>query len=257
MTTVRNAGYLCFDVWKMGGSVSTGQVAIVNADGTNPRTLSDGLMPSFSPGGKRIAFSRAGQNRGIWIMSIEGPETELVQIDPEGWGTSWGSDGRIAYTSFGAGGGNITIVNVVEGTRDVVFDEAKSPYQQIYWNFAWSPDCKRIAFKGVTADGKKELGIVDSRGEKFGLIRRPDLENVHESMCWTRDGSRVVVTRPCADRENRPQVYTWNPDDKDAPLELLPKQDPQRPVITVAPAPDGKKLAMSCLMPVAVTPGAK
>ena len=244
----RDGKLICFDGWKMGGSTATGQIIVVNADGTNPRAISDGLMPSFSPGGKRIAFTRSGKERGVWIMSTQGPETELVQIDQNGWGTSWAPDGRVAYTTSTTGGANLMLLNIVDGTRELVFNEEKSPYQTIYWNFAFSPDSKRIVFKGITPEGKREVGIVDSRGEKFGFTRRPLLTDVHESFCWTADGSRILVTKPCPERENLTQVYSLNPD-QDEPLQLLSKQDSERPAVTAACSPDGKRLAITCLTP--------
>ncbi|MDB5391917.1 MAG: translocation protein TolB [Planctomycetaceae bacterium] len=237
---------VCFDVWKTGQTHTNGQIALVNADGTKPRILGDGLMPSFSPGGKRITFSRPG--KGVWIMSAEGPDVELVQLDPSGWGTSWSSDGRIAYTASTGRGDNLIIVNIVEGTRTSIFDEEKSPYSQIYWNMAWSPDSKRIVFKGTTPEGKNELAIVDARGEKHGFVRRP-FPDVHESFAWSPDGSQILVAKPCPERGNQSQLYSLNPD-KDEPLQLLPKQDPQRPAVTASFSPDGKKLVSSCLMPV-------
>jgi len=238
---------ICFDVWKTGGSTATGQIALVQADGSNPRTICDGLMPSFSPGGKRIAFSRTGANYGIWIMSTDGPDTELVHLDERGWGTSWAPDGRIAFATSRAGMANLVVLNIVEGTRELVFDEQESPYQQIYWNFAWSPDSRRIVFKAITTHGKKEVGIVDVRGVKFGHIRRPELSTVHESFTWSPDGARILVTKACPERANRAQIYSFNPD-KNESLELLSKQDSERPCTTAAYAPDGKSLVVSCQM---------
>src|SRR5262245_48664356 len=57
---------------------SDGKIIVVNADGTNARVLGDGAMPSFSPRHNRIAFSRYEPNYGVWVMSIDGPEKELV-----------------------------------------------------------------------------------------------------------------------------------------------------------------------------------
>jgi TolB protein len=251
----RDGKLICFDVWKMGGSVATGQIAVVNADGTKPRIIGEGVMPSFSPGGKRIAFSRASVG-GVWITSLDEPDQEPVQLDAAGWGTSWAPDGRIAFAISNGGGRNLAVVDLVDGTRELLFDAQTSPYRSIYWNMAWSPDSKRIVFKGITREGQVEVGVVDSRGEKFGHIRRP-YSDVHESFTWSADGSRILVTKPCPERENLAQVYSFNPD-KDEPLELLPKQDPQRASTTAASSPDGKQLVISCLMPVALkVPAAK
>src|SRR5262245_17600312 len=58
------------------------KIVVVNADGSQPRILGDGGVPSFSPRGDRIVFRRTGSNKGIWVMSSEGPERELHSISP-------------------------------------------------------------------------------------------------------------------------------------------------------------------------------
>lgn len=239
---------VCFDAWKVGGTFATGRIIVTNADGTNPRILSDGCMPSLSPKGNRIAFCRSGDSNGIWIMSTKGPEVELLEIDSQGWGTSWSPDGRVAYASQGPGGGNLTVVDITEGTREFLLDEERSPYSQIRWNFAWSPNGKRIVFKGITKEGKPEVGIVDTRGQKFGLIRRPAYSDAHDSFTWSADGSRVIVSKPCAEQENRQQLYSFNPD-RDEPMQLMVNQDPKLSSITAAASPDGKKLVISSSKP--------
>jgi Ca2+-binding EF-hand superfamily protein len=79
--------YIAFDGWKAGQGFGGSQIVVVQADGRNPRVLGPGAMPCFSPGGQRIAFSKPGS--GTWIMSSQGPDEELVQLDPQGWGTDW------------------------------------------------------------------------------------------------------------------------------------------------------------------------
>lgn len=238
---------ICFDCRK-GDAAPTWQIAVVNGNGTDPRILCDGNMPCFSPRGNRIAFSRSGKFQGVWIMSTEGPDTEIVQVDATGFGTSWASDGRLAYTSRGGAGANLIIANIVEGTRDLVFDEETMPYQRIYWNFAWSRDSKRIAFKGTAKNGKEEIGIVDARGESFGLIRRPEFADAHESVTWSADGKRVVIARPCAERGNFNQFYSFNPDNNDPPT-LLENQDTKRSCHNPGFSSDGKKMVFSTLKP--------
>src|SRR5262249_22629035 len=71
--------YIAFDAWKEGQNFASSQVVVVQADGRNPRVLGPGAMPCFSPGGRRIAFSKPGS--GTWIMSSRGPDDELMQLD--------------------------------------------------------------------------------------------------------------------------------------------------------------------------------
>src|SRR5687768_10041112 len=64
---------IAFDAHQAGQTSNQTRIVVVNADGSNPRVLIDGAMPSFSPGGHRITFSRYEPNRGVWVMSAEDP----------------------------------------------------------------------------------------------------------------------------------------------------------------------------------------
>ena len=157
---------IAFDAWrpKLGETSNDSKIIVVNADGTNPRVLGDGAMPSFSPRHNRITYSRYTPNYGVWVMSSEGPEKELVLLDEEGWGADWSPDGKqIAYTVF-AEPANLVVFDLVEGEKVKLFEEGKSPYSSFFWNFAWSPDGRHIAFKGQRTDGgKSEVAIIDAR----------------------------------------------------------------------------------------------
>jgi Tol biopolymer transport system component len=236
--------FIAFDGWRPqhGENFSSSQVVVVQVDGRNPRVLGAGAMPSFSPGGSRIAFSspKAG---GTWIISREGPEDELIQVDQTAWGTDWSPDGRLAYSVNTPGGANLVIFNLVEGSTDFLFDKEKSPYRQIFWNMAWSPNGKRIAFKGLDANGKEGMGIVDTRGEKFGFIKRFE-GPILASFAWSPIESRILFVKQDPDTR-RYQIYFVDPDTKDPP-QLLPGQDDLRDYSDVAYSPDGKKIVFSC-----------
>jgi len=235
---------IAFDAWRPGidENFAASKVLLVNADGTGLKALGDGLMPSFSPRQKRIAFSRQEPNYGVWVMSTEGPDKELVQIDPEGWGADWSPDGkRIAYALNDNNGPNLAVYDIVEGERVLLFEEGKSPYANFFWNFSWSPDGRRIAFKAQRADNEKfELAVVDARGAKHGLITRVE-EEVTPNVTWTRDSKRIYFSKKTASRNNRVQLYTAAADTTDAP-ELLSGQDPARANTFAIPSPDGKQL---------------
>jgi hypothetical protein len=78
---------VAFDAWrpKLGETSNDAKIVVCNADGTGARVLGDGAMPSFSPRRQRIAFSRYSPNYGVWVMSSEGPDKELVLLDETGW----------------------------------------------------------------------------------------------------------------------------------------------------------------------------
>ncbi|HEY2411776.1 MAG TPA: hypothetical protein VGI40_06020 [Pirellulaceae bacterium] len=235
---------IAFDAWRPGieEKFTDAKILIVNADGTGLKVLSDGMMPSFSPRHNRIAFSRQHPNYGVWVMSSEGPDKELVQIDEHGWGADWSPDGKqIAYALYEGNESNFAVYDIVEGERFLLFEEGKSPYSNFFWNFSWSPDGRRIAVKAQRADNEKfELVIIDARGAKHGLVTRVE-EEVTPNVTWTRDSKRVLFSQKTASRNNRVQLYAAAADTNDAP-ELLAGQDPQRANTYAVPSPDGKQL---------------
>jgi len=237
--------FIAFDAWKpqKGEDFSASQIVVVNADGGNPRVLGDGAMPCFSPEGHRLAFS-GPKTGGTWIMGSKGPDDELLQLDNRGWGTDWSRDGRIVYALRLEGGANLVVYNFVEGRTELVFDRQKTPYKQIYWNMAWSPDSKRIAFKGMNTEGKIEVGVVDARGEKFGFVRRHEGNTIPASFAWTPEKPRILFVEQTKDTQFF-QLFALDPDTKDPP-QLLPAQDSMRHYADIACSPDGKKIVFSC-----------
>jgi len=235
---------IAFDAWRPGmdKDFTESKVILVNADGTGLKVLTDGMMPSFSPKHNRIAFSRQEPNYGVWVMSSEGPEKELVHIDPEGWGADWSPDGKqIAYALYDNTGPNLAVYDIVEGQRVLLFEEGKSPYASFFWNFSWSPDGRHIAFKAQRADNQNfELVIIDARGAKHGLITRVEAE-VTPSVTWSHDSKRIFFSQKTASRNNRVQLYTADAETKAAP-ELFPGQDAGRANTFAIPSPDGKQL---------------
>ena len=69
----------------------------VRSDGSGGVDLCDGLMPSWSPDGKRFACSRYEGGSSVWIMKADG--TADHRID-DGWSAQWSPDGKsVAYTN--------------------------------------------------------------------------------------------------------------------------------------------------------------
>ncbi len=239
---------IAFDTWdpKGGESGSKAVITVVDADGENPRILGDGSMPSFSPGGHRIAFSRY-KERGVWVMSSEGPEELLVLIDENGWGADWSPDGtRIAYTTT-QNGPNIIVYSLVEGTHLRLFAENENPYRHFYWNFAWSGDSKQIVFRGIRKAGGSEVAIVNASGANHGLKTIFTGESL-PAMAWSPDSKTILLTIRNPKESNRWQLHAIDATDPQEP-KRLPGQVLGGQFTDMAYSPDGKRIAVTTVLP--------
>lgn len=231
---------MAMDGWRprQGEKGSDAQIIVFDVDGTNVRVLGDGAMPSFSPQGKRVAYSRYSPNNGIWVQDVDEPDSEPVLLDERGWGTDWSPDGtRIAYTSRTQSGDNFRIYNLVEGTSEFLFEDGLSPYAQITWNFSWSPDNRFIAFRASRKDGMTEVAVVDARGARYGLVKCFE-GPADPHVSWTPDGK--VMFAKSANKQL--QLYTVDPTHPEEVPILFPLA-PDRSINEGVFSPDGTRIA--------------
>lgn len=242
----RDGKLIAFDTWRGTNGeegVRYGKIGIVDADGGDAKILGDGVMPSLSPEGDRLAFSHSG--KGVLLMDLSGdaPETEL--IDASGWGTAWSPDG--ASIAYGRGG-NLVIYDIAKDDKRTLFNDEASPYQYIKWNFAWSADSSKIAFQGVLEDKSTILAIVDARGAEFGHTIRY-IGAFEPTLCWSPDGNQILFAANCPQRNNLRQIYSINPNDWSPPY-LLPEQATNRSITDMTFSPDGTTLTFTASRPV-------
>jgi hypothetical protein len=115
------------------------------ADGSNMRDLGRGTMPSWSPRGRRIVFSREAPESGVWIMRADGGEQQI--LDNHGWGASWSPDGtKIAWHRTVAGAAEIVIHRIAEDDFDVVFGDRSSGVSQVLRQISWFRNSQGVTF---------------------------------------------------------------------------------------------------------------
>ena len=178
------------------------EIYVMDNDGNNQGRLTnnrhDDWNPSWSPDGKRIAFSsnRDGNviNRlpthEIYVMDVDGGNPQNLTNDPNNdVSPSWSLDSkRIAFTSYRDGNAEIYVIdadgaNQQKLTNNPNLDEYPS----------WSPDGKRIAFSSVREGHFNfEIYVMDTDG---GNLQRLT-ENLKNDWfpSWSPDGKRIAFS---------------------------------------------------------------
>ncbi len=136
---------------------SSGDIFIINADGTDPRQLTSGPtrdnQPAVSPDGSTIAYQ---VNTDIYVMSLDGQQQRPVQETPElEMIPGWFPDGRLAYLSQqGSRRNQIQVVMSLDldtGTPGQI-----TPVEVSVWGYAISADGNTVAFT-VQARGRRAV----------------------------------------------------------------------------------------------------
>ena len=188
------------------------EIYVMDADGGNPRRLTDNrgwdFAPSWSPDGKRIAFvsDRDGHvhvkhgwsTNEIYVMNADGSNPQNLTDNPfDDRSPSWSPDGeRIVFTSARDGdnpqNSEIYVMdangnNLLRLTKNVGDDRDPS----------WSPDGERIVFSaGRNGHVENEFGITDEiyvmDADGQNEQRLTDNRNNDWDPVWSPDGKRIA-----------------------------------------------------------------
>ena len=182
--------------------ISSGEISIMNADGSGITRLVDGYDPVWSPAvwspdGKHIAFVRNSDD-GIYIMNADGTGvTRLV----DGSNPLWSPDGKqLIYAdqnifTINTDGSNVNQLTQIRG-----YSWAKSP--------AWSPDGKRIVFvknedNGPQGGGSTNIYTMNADGSN--LLRVGAAWNIYfQTPVWSPNGKYITFT---SDRDGYESIY--------------------------------------------------
>jgi len=153
------------------------------------------LEPTWSPDGRRIAFTRSEDSAvappaSVNVVGADGSGRKdltpgVMSVQPD-----WSPDGRrIAFMSVvDVETGKISVMNADGSGARQLADTPTSDGEP-----RWSPDGRRIAVSAYGGAGNDDVAVVDARtGRLRRLTRSPAYEH---SPAWSPDGRRIAYVK--------------------------------------------------------------
>ena len=214
-----------------------GDLYTIGADGRRLKALtsnrSNELSPKWSPGGKRIAFSRFANVANVYALRVVRADgSGLKKItSPRGMNDispSWSPSGRrLAFVRAPANskGGYCARVHVVNA--DGAGLTRVTPECNQYGDLAWSPDGRHFAFRRWGS----ELYVMDTDGSDVRrLLAGTPLVS---GFAWSPDARRIAFTRG-----DLPGIWAVNADDTGEAVLV-----PDVRAANLSWSPDGREIA--------------
>ncbi|MGH8526270.1 MAG: hypothetical protein ACREXY_19315, partial [Gammaproteobacteria bacterium] len=181
---------------------SDAEIYVINADGTDPKRLTDNDSydghPSWSPDASQIAFeSLRDGTHAIYVMQADGSNpTRITHGHGRQALPSWSPDGKkIVFLSEREGSAGIYVVDLKGGdeTRLTTVGDDGDP--------AWSPDGQQITFAS-RRDGNWEIYVMDVNGRNARRLTRD--KDTDRFPSWSSDGRRIAFA---SNRQGDWEIY--------------------------------------------------
>ncbi|EMI40611.1 carboxypeptidase regulatory-like domain-containing protein [Rhodopirellula sp. SWK7] len=167
---------VAFDAWSTNGDEwDDARIIVANRDGSNARDIAWGVIPSLSPDGSHIAYSRptkhapADGTRGqsIWTMKSDGTDQKMIE-DNYAWGARWTADGRSIVFRGGlddqgrsVSGNCLRVYDLETETTRNAFSPEESPFSSLHFHLNVSRHGRLAVMNGTLHDGTKQMAVVD------------------------------------------------------------------------------------------------
>ena len=190
-------------------------------------------MPSFSPGGHRVAFTVP--NIGT-VCVMRRDFADVIQLAQAASGAVWSPDGRKIAFANRNNGNALEIYDLVE---DEQYSVTNPLVRTVKLGFCWSPDSKWLAFSGYRKNGG---GAVIARvradaGERETEVLLPSVSA--DRVSWHPDGSKLVFSDQKPDRHHLYLIDALRPSETPTEVAGIPKS-----LSAAVPtwSPDGKRI---------------
>jgi Tol biopolymer transport system component len=221
--------WIAFDAVRHGSNFNNSEIMVMRADGSELHSLGDGLMPSWSSDGTKIAISRYAQGNSVWVCDVV--SGEKTQLDDAGWGIQWSPDGN--YWAFSKRGA--LIVKHVKSSTTYEYPFAPEGGGWTY-NYAWSPDGTQICGVVGLENGQEALMVIKLKLDAGEMIGRDEKRvgefqlvianksEMSKDVAWHPSAPRIVTAQFLVPA-GKMQLFEYNPD-VGAPPWPMPGQTP-------------------------------
>ena len=126
-------------------------------------------------------------------MELDGSNRKIVYEG--GWGIQPAPDGkRVSFNDY-ENGLNLAVMDLETGEKEYLLRGEAQRYASLYFNSAWSPDGKWIAFQGLNRNtGKREFSVVSTKGSDHGHhVLLADADDFSPTVSWHPKSDRIMV----------------------------------------------------------------